>query len=193
MTDNNVRIHLEPTPRHTLCHAVPCHTLALREIVWAVDFMPIAAFFSRFHNNFCFSFVWCRFFPWHISPCVQYPFGLPLWSGMRLLYSRFFLFLSNLFFIFLFVLTWIGFVSQSFAISLPKSCSAVVIRMSCMSLHIRMHIVCLCLVLHAKLFYVYCFYIFAPGQCAHIYHRVFQCKLYAFAHFAMVKWILAHF
>lgn len=23
MTDNNVRIHLEPTPRHTLCHAVP--------------------------------------------------------------------------------------------------------------------------------------------------------------------------
>lgn len=55
-----------------------------------------------------------------------------------------------------------------------------------LSLHIRMHIMCLCLVLHAKLFYVYCFkYVCAPVERArtfahkdivtfsfvHIYHE----------------------
>lgn len=173
--------------------------------------MPCRAIRLHYERS-CGPLILCRLLPFFLDSTIIFvfrSFGVDFFHGIFHRVSNIhlvchcdqacdccilvFLFLSNLFFIFLFVLTWIGFVSQSFAISLPKSCSAVVIRMSCMSLHIRMHIVCLCLVLHAKLFYVYCFYIFAPGQCAHIYHRVFQCKLYAFAHFAMVKWILAHF
>lgn len=81
MTDNNVRIHLEPTPRHkhTLAAVTHCTTM----IVWAgVDFLcRLPLVFISFDSFFllsvlhcvCFFWLvlaWCRFFfRWHISPC----------------------------------------------------------------------------------------------------------------------------
>lgn len=203
MTDNNVRIHLEPTPRHThthyitstVCHNMPSHSRSMctKDRVGRLIFicrLPLV-FILFLSSDYFFLLlrivfnVLC-FFPrfstlvWHISRCPISMFA-PLWSSIRLLfvviviviavvlyYSFFLIGLSSCFDC-LFV--WIDFVCHLLRrrwwpeenqlklnhTSVSSACS-LLIRMSCDCRYIFGCILCvLCLVLHAKLFYVYCF------------------------------------
>lgn len=99
MTDNNVRIHLEPTPRHkhTLAAVTHCTTM----IVWAgVDFLcRLPLVFIPFDSFFFLSVLHCVcFFGWFCLVSILFSLAYftmsnicfaPLWSSMRLLFYAF--------------------------------------------------------------------------------------------------------
>lgn len=186
MTDNNVRIHLEPTPRHMRYIANATQQKNIKkisqwqsQIVWA----GLMFFFfradcrlipskQREHRKLCsLQFFGVDFFVAYFTG-VHYLFA-PLWSNMRLLvffaFKRFFFFFASV---------WIVFSCYCCCRSNRFAChfgiELLLFRVSCLSLHIRMHIMCLCLVLHAYIFLFKCLlffiYRFAPDH--NVYDRL---------------------